>query len=147
MNWLCHSKRRLTVVNSSFSLFTNVLGQLRTATKRAGGTIKNNGSSPGKRLGVKKFTDEFVRPGAIIVRQRGTKFHAGQHVLMGRDHTLYAAVPGFVRFYVQTAGRFSRRYVGLVLDKTEKLPRDEAAHGRSRYFGLVELTGAEPATY
>lgn len=60
---------------------------------------------------------------------------------MGRDHTLYAQVPGYVRFYVQAHGRFKRKYVGLVLDKSEKLPRDESTQGRSRYFGLVELNG------
>ena len=64
---------------------------------------------------------------------------------MGRDHTLYAAVPGFVRFYAQTAGRFQRKYVGLVLNRGERLPRDEAAFGRSRYCGLVELNGVETA--
>ena len=60
---------------------------------------------------------------------------------MGRDHTLHAKVPGYVRFYVQAQGRFRRKYVGLVLNKSEKLPRDENADGRSRYFGLVELNG------
>jgi large subunit ribosomal protein L27 len=60
---------------------------------------------------------------------------------MGRDHTLYANALGYVRFYVQSDGRFSRKYVGLVLNRGERLPRDEAAHGRSRYFGLVELNG------
>ena len=60
---------------------------------------------------------------------------------MGRDHTLHAKVPGYVRFYVQVQGRFRRKYVGLVLNKSEKSPRDENADGRSRYFGLVELNG------
>lgn len=60
---------------------------------------------------------------------------------MGRDHTLHAQIPGYVRFYVQAHGRFKRKYVGLVLNKSEKLPRDENALGRSRYFGLVELNG------
>ncbi|PVF99034.1 hypothetical protein CPB86DRAFT_703908 [Serendipita vermifera] len=135
--WLCQLQRH------NAPAFTHVLGQIRTATKRAGGTIKNHGGSAGRRLGVKKFSDEFVTPGTIIVRQRGTNFHPGQHVLMGRDHTLYAAVPGYVRFYVQSFGRFSRKYVGLVLNRGERLPRDEAAHGRSRYFGLVELAGIQ----
>jgi len=135
LNWLCAPRRPTPGVTAS------LLGQIRTATKRAGGTIKNHGGSAGRRLGVKKFSDEFVTPGSIIVRQRGTKFHPGQHVLMGRDHTLYAAVPGHVRFYVQASGRFSRKYVGLVLNRGERLPRDEAAYGRSRYFGLVELSG------
>ncbi|CAG7846324.1 SubName: Full=Related to MRP7-mitochondrial ribosomal protein, large subunit {ECO:0000313/EMBL:CCA69666.1} [Serendipita indica DSM 11827] len=138
--WQCLSRQ----LNIPWAL-PNALGQIRTATKRAGGSIKNHGGSAGRRLGIKKFSDEFVTPGSIIVRQRGTKFHPGQHVLMGRDHTLYAAVPGYVRFYIQTSGRFSRKYVGLVLDRGERLPRDEAEHGRSRYFGLVELNGVETA--
>lgn len=80
-----HSKSLLRCVNklyyivSRYNLFS-VLGQVRTATKRAGGTVRNHGGSPGQRLGVKKFTDEAVIPGNIIVRQRGTQFHPGQHV-------------------------------------------------------------------
>ena len=58
---------------------------------------------------------------------------------MGRDHTLYAQVSGYARFYLRAYGRFKRKDVGLVLNKAEKLPRDENAHGRSRYFGLVEM--------
>jgi len=115
------------------------LGSVRTATKRAGGTVRNHGHSPGKRLGVKKFSDEYVIPGNIIVRQRGTQFHPGQHVGMGRDHTIFALVPGYVRFYSKKWMNGERRYVGLVLNRGEKLPRDEAALGRSRYFGLVDL--------
>ncbi|TFK92306.1 hypothetical protein K466DRAFT_540048 [Polyporus arcularius HHB13444] len=115
------------------------LGSVRTATKRAGGTVSNHGGSPGKRLGVKKFSDEYVIPGNILVRQRGTVFHPGQHVKMGRDHTLYATVPGFVRFYKVPGSRKDRKYVGVVLQKGEKLPRDETNHGRSRFFGLVDL--------
>ncbi|CDO73544.1 hypothetical protein BN946_scf185014.g14 [Trametes cinnabarina] len=117
------------------------LGSVRTATKRAGGTVSNHGGSPGKRLGVKKFSDEFVIPGNILVRQRGTVFHPGQHVKMGRDHTLYATVPGYVRFYKIPGSRKDRKYVGIVLNKGEKLPRDETDLGRSRFFGLVDLNG------
>ncbi|KAL0578692.1 54S ribosomal protein L2 mitochondrial [Marasmius crinis-equi] len=122
---------------SPFSL--SGVGSIRTATKRAGGTISNHGGSPGKRLGVKKFSDEFVIPGNIIVRQRGTVFHPSQNVGMGRDHTLYALVPGYVRFYKEKYMRGERKYVGVVLNRGEKLPRDTAAHGRSRYFGFVNL--------
>ncbi|KAI0372925.1 ribosomal protein L27 [Pilatotrama ljubarskyi] len=123
------------------------LGSVRTATKRAGGTVSNHGGSPGKRLGVKKFSDEYVIPGNILVRQRGTVFHPGQHVRMGRDHTLYAAVPGYVRFYKIPGSRKDRKYVGIVLNKGEKLPRDETSLGRSRFFGLVDLNAfkREPA--
>ncbi|KAI0807743.1 ribosomal L27 protein-domain-containing protein [Fomes fomentarius] len=123
------------------------LGQVRTATKRAGGTVSNHGGSPGKRLGVKKFSDEYVIPGNILVRQRGSVFHPGQHVKMGRDHTLYATVPGFVRFYKVPGSRKDRKFVGIVLNKGEKLPRDETNRGRSRFFGLVNLAAfnKEPA--
>ena len=58
---------------------------------------------------------------------------------MGRDHTIYALVPGFVRFYSEKWMNGQRRYVGVVLNRGEKLPRDEATQGRSRYFGLVDL--------
>lgn len=62
---------------------------------------------------------------------------------MGRDHTIYADTPGFVRFYRLKKGRTERRFVGVVLERGEILPRDEQALGRSRYFGLVELNGVE----
>ncbi|TFY71753.1 hypothetical protein EVG20_g1242 [Dentipellis fragilis] len=117
----------------------SVLGSVRTATKRAGGSTRNHGGSPGKRLGVKKFSDQFVIPGNIIVRQRGTQFHPGQHVKMGRDHTIYAVAPGFVRFYKEKWMRGERKFVGVVLTRGEKLPRDEAELGRSRWFGLTNL--------
>jgi len=127
-------------------LFQQSLGQIRTATKRAGGTVRNNGSSPGKRLGIKKFSDEPVIPGNIIVRQRGTQFHPGQHVKIGRDHTIYAMVPGFVRFYsLPWRGGKPRRFVGVVLNRGERLPRDEETLGRSRHFGLVNVAqNADP---
>lgn len=68
------------------------------ASKKAGGSSRNGRDSAGKRLGVKKFGGEFVLSGNIIVRQRGTKFHAGSHVGMGTDHTLFATMDGFVKF-------------------------------------------------
>ena len=58
---------------------------------------------------------------------------------MGKDHTLYATVPGFVRYYKEPRSRSDRKYVGVVPNKEEKLPRDETAHGRSRYTHLVNL--------
>lgn len=99
--------------------------------------MRNHGGSPGKRLGVKKFSDQAVIPGNIIIRQRGTSFHPGQNVGMGRDHTIYALTPGFVRFYKEKWLRGERRFVGIVSTRGETLPRDETALGRDRYFGLV----------
>jgi hypothetical protein len=61
-------------------------------------------------------------------------------VKMGKDHTIYATTPGFVRFYKEPLGSGERKYVGVVLKRDEKLPRNEALHGRSRYSHLVNLT-------
>ncbi len=68
------------------------------AHKKAGGSSRNGRDSPGKRLGVKKYGGEAVIPGNIIVRQRGTKWHPGNGVGLGRDYTIYAVVPGRVQF-------------------------------------------------
>jgi len=68
------------------------------ANKNGGGTSRNGRDSAGKRLGVKAFAGEAVSAGSIIVRQRGTKFHTGSNVGIGRDHTIYALVDGQVRF-------------------------------------------------
>lgn len=77
------------------------------AHKKAGGSSRNGRDSEGRRLGVKKFGGEFVIPGNIIVRQRGTKFHAGENVDMGKDHTLFAVAEGNVSF----RSRRGRTYV------------------------------------
>ena len=68
------------------------------ASKKAAGSTRNGRDSAGRRLGVKRFGGELVRPGTIIVRQRGTKFHLGNNVKMGRDFTIYAVIDGRVRF-------------------------------------------------
>lgn len=68
------------------------------ATKKAGGSTRNGRDSAGQRLGVKRFAGQLVNPGTIIIRQRGTKFHPGTNVGMGRDHTIYALVLGKVEF-------------------------------------------------
>jgi large subunit ribosomal protein L27 len=75
------------------------------AHKKAGGSSRNGRDTAGKRLGVKKFGGEHVVPGNIIVRQRGTKWHAGRNVGMGRDHTLFALTEGKVRFRLGPGGR------------------------------------------
>lgn len=68
------------------------------AHKKAGGSSRNGRDSEAKRLGVKAFGGELISAGSIIVRQRGTKMHAGDNVGMGRDHTLFAKVTGRVDF-------------------------------------------------
>ncbi len=75
------------------------------AHKKAGGSSRNGRDSTGRRLGVKKYGGELVVPGNILVRQRGTKFHPGDNVGIGKDHTLFSKVDGNVKFNKKAAGR------------------------------------------
>ena len=75
------------------------------AHKKAGGSSSNGRDSAGRRLGVKRFAGQFVKAGEILVRQRGTLFHPGENVGMGRDHTLFALSEGRVSFRKKAAGR------------------------------------------
>ena len=81
------------------------------AHKKAGGSSRNGRDSAGRRLGVKLFGGQLASPGNIIVRQRGTKFHPGVNVGMGKDHTLFALVEGKVSF-ARKAG--NRTYISVV---------------------------------
>ena len=80
------------------------------AQKKAGGSSRNGRDSKGRRLGVKKFGGEAVIAGNIIIRQRGTKWHPGVNVGMGKDHTLFALNDGIVRFH---SGKLGRKYVSV----------------------------------
>ena len=81
------------------------------AHKKAGGSTRNGRDSNPKYLGVKRYGGETVSAGNIIVRQRGTKFHPGKNVGMGRDHTLHALIEGKVKF--QTKGPKNRKFVSI----------------------------------
>jgi large subunit ribosomal protein L27 len=87
------------------------------AHKKAGGSSRNGRDSAGRRLGIKLFGGEQVVAGNILARQRGTKWHPGQNVGMGKDHTLFALIDGRVEFRTKTKGR---TYVSV-------LPMTEAA--------------------
>ena len=84
------------------------------AHKKAGGSTRNGRDSISKRLGVKRFGGQEVRAGNIIVRQRGTRFHAGENVELGKDHTLFATADGRVEFQVK--GPRARKYVNVVAE-------------------------------
>ncbi|KAK9898363.1 hypothetical protein P389DRAFT_32808 [Cystobasidium minutum MCA 4210] len=200
----CQPSTSRSVIAPLFDAACPSTTQIRTATKRGGGSTKNNRSSAGRRLGVKRFGGQYVKAGEILLRQRGTSWWPGQHVGMGRDHTLFALEPGYVRMYKEprtakqtpgsknilqapsfrnmishnpatgqaipvspqtsassttsstsfstsseaaetTAGtrdlikRKERRYIGIVLDRDEQLPRDLREQGRSRRLGVVQL--------
>ena len=80
------------------------------AHHKSGGSSRNGRDSPGQRLGVKKYGSEHVVPGNIIVRQRGTQYHPGKFVGMGRDYTIFAKVEGRVKF---PSGIKGRQYISI----------------------------------
>ena len=84
------------------------------AHKKAGGSTKNGRDSNAKRLGVKRFGGQVVSAGSILVRQRGTKFHAGVNVGIGKDHTLFAKADGVVKFEVK--GPKNRKFVSIIAE-------------------------------
>lgn len=81
------------------------------ATSKTGGSTQNNRDSHSKRLGVKLFEGQVVTGGEIIVRQRGTKFHPGKNVGLGKDHTIFATAPGHIKFHFGPKGR---KYISII---------------------------------
>jgi len=82
------------------------------AHKKAGGSTKNGRDSESKRLGVKLYGGQVAKAGNIIVRQRGTQYHPGENVGIGKDHTIFATTEGAVKFEVK--GKYNRRYISVV---------------------------------
>jgi large subunit ribosomal protein L27 len=87
------------------------------AHKKGAGSSRNGRDSQSKRLGVKRFGGEFVVPGNIIVRQRGTKFHVGEGVDIGKDHTIFATVEGYVEFK-RMRGRDGQKQINIVSERS-----------------------------
>ena len=81
------------------------------ATKKAGGSSRKGRDSAGRRLGVKRYAGQIVLPGNIIVRQRGTKIHPGDHVGMGKDHSIFSLVKGKVHF---KTSKLNRKFVSVI---------------------------------
>jgi large subunit ribosomal protein L27 len=102
------------------------------AHKKAGGSSRNGRDSESKRLGVKLFGSQSARAGNIIVRQRGTKWHAGDNVGMGKDHTLFALTDGTVAF---RDGKLGRKYVPVMPAGQEK--EERSRKGRSPEKGAA----------
>jgi large subunit ribosomal protein L27 len=100
--------------------------QLRTAYHAAQGQANGPKNGAGKRLGLKKGATAYVVPGTMIFRQRGTKWHPGENVGIGRDHTIYSKIAGYVRYYrdPRDTGRHrNRKYIGVVFEKEGKESR------------------------
>lgn len=130
-------RMNLVGLKPSLGLFVGNLMQTRNATKRVSGSKTNKNDSAGRRLGPKVYESHFVRPGQIIMRQRGTKIHPGENTGIGKDHTIFALEPGYVRFYYDPFHPL-RKYVGVALSKDLTLPSPHFAP-RIRRFGYVEI--------
>jgi len=112
--------------------------QIRTATKKTAGSKTHMKDSAGRRLGPKKQDGELVSIGQILMRQRGTKFYPGENVGIGRDHTLFALEPGYVRYYLDPFHP-KRKFIGVALHRNIRLPLPHW-EPRVRRFGYVEIT-------
>lgn len=92
------------------------------AHKKGGGSSRNGRDSNSQRLGVKRYSGEYVIPGNIIVRQRGTKFHPGENVGIGKDHTIFATIEGLVAFE-RMRGRDGQKQISVypIVEEEETL--------------------------
>ncbi|KAJ5948934.1 54S ribosomal protein L27 [Penicillium verhagenii] len=108
------------------------------------GTANRHSRDPaGKRLGAKRSGGEYVVPGCIIFKQRGSLWFPGDNCAMGRDHTIYATQAGYVRYYLDPLQHPDRKYIGVVFDKEDKLPYPRNAPSRRR-LNMVSAPRIEP---
>ncbi|KAL5336325.1 ribosomal L27 protein-domain-containing protein [Aspergillus crustosus] len=117
----------------SFNPTSRSLTQIRHASHSAQGAANKHSRDPaGKRLGAKRAGGEYVVPGCIIFKQRGTKWFPGENCAMGRDHTIYAAESGYVRYYRDPELHPDRKYIGVVFEKDGTLPTPRNAPTRRK---------------
>ncbi|KAF2734325.1 ribosomal protein L27 [Polyplosphaeria fusca] len=107
---------------NGISATSPTLSFVRHATHQAQGRANGAKDGPGKRLGAKKSGGEWVIPGNIIFRQRGTAWFPGENCAMGRDHCIYALESGYVRYYRDPLKHPERQYIGICFEKDGKLP-------------------------
>ncbi|TVY47308.1 54S ribosomal protein L27, mitochondrial [Lachnellula cervina] len=99
-----------------------VLTFVRHASHAQQGAVNKAKDGPGKRLGAKKSGEQYVIPGNIIFRQRGTHWFPGENCAMGRDHTIYATESGYVKYYKDPETNPKRQYIGVVFERAQVLP-------------------------
>ncbi|KAI9822413.1 MAG: 54S ribosomal protein L2 mitochondrial [Pycnora praestabilis] len=126
--------RRLFITSSRSSILTSI----RHASHQAQGRANGAKDGPGKRLGAKKTGEQYVIPGNIIFRQRGTHWYPGENVGMGRDHTIYAAETGYVKYYKDPERHPKRKYIGVVFERDQSLPLPRNA-ARRRRLGMFAV--------
>ncbi|KAI1323654.1 ribosomal L27 protein-domain-containing protein [Xylariaceae sp. FL0255] len=122
----------------------NIDGRRHASVKSQGAYKLRDSSTIPKKLGAKKSGDSYVITGNIIYKQRGTKWHPGENVGIGRDHTIYALVSGYVKYYRDPKRHPKRQYIGVVFDKNDKLPY-EANAIRKRKLNMVASPIPPPA--
>ncbi|KAF2465175.1 uncharacterized protein BDR25DRAFT_337124 [Lindgomyces ingoldianus] len=135
----------LRAANGSF-IPSPTLAFVRHASHQTQGRANGAKQGPGKRLGAKKSGGEYVIPGNIIFRQRGTAWFPGENCAMGRDHCIYATRSGYVRYYRDPLKHPMRQYIGVVFEKHETLPYPPNAARRRRLGMLAVRTQSEPET-
>ena len=141
----------MSVWNSLIGLKARPLGrftpsvflQIRSATKKAAGSRTSMKDSAGRSLGPKKHEGQEVKPGEILMRQRGTKFYPGENVGIGKDHTIFALEPGYMRYYLDPFHP-KRKFIGVALRSDLKLPTPHFAP-RVRRFGRQIIGNPESA--
>ncbi|TLD30900.1 hypothetical protein PspLS_02538 [Pyricularia sp. CBS 133598] len=120
-----------------------VEGRRTAAVKSAGAYRIPNKKTLMKKMGAKKSGDQYVIPGNIIFKQRGTIWHPGENVIMGRDHTIHAAVTGYVKFYRDPELHPHRQFIGVAFNRDDTLPYPK--HGvRRRKLNMVAVKRKEP---
>ncbi|OJD33394.1 ribosomal protein l27 [Diplodia corticola] len=115
---------------------------VRHATHQAQGRANGPKNGAGKRLGAKKTGEQYVVPGNIIFRQRGSLWFPGENCAMGRDHTIHATASGYVKYYRDPAKHPKRRYIGVVFERTQTLPSPPHA-ARRRRLGMMAVPRAD----
>lgn len=139
----------LTIPKTTPSLSRPLLpfSQVRYASHASQGTANRHSRDPaGKRLGAKRSGGEYVVPGCIIFKQRGSKWFPGDNCGMGRDHTIYATQAGYVRYYLDPERHPERRYIGVVFEKEGRLPHPRNAPSRRR-LNMTTIPRVEPIAY
>ncbi|RDA84784.1 hypothetical protein CP532_1000 [Ophiocordyceps camponoti-leonardi (nom. inval.)] len=141
MSLLCLVRRPLVRISSGPWA---VQGLRQASVKSQGAYKKKNKRTTPKKLGAKKTGDQFVIPGNILFKQRGSVWWPGENCFMGRDHTIHTKVSGYVKFYRDPERHPDRKYIGVVFNKEDKLPYGRHAE-RKRRLGMVAHPRAVPA--
>ncbi|EFX00541.1 50S ribosomal protein [Grosmannia clavigera kw1407] len=125
----------------------SIVGGHRFAAVKAQGAyrLKNKKTLP-KKLGAKRVGDQYVLPGTIIYKQRGTLWHAGENSILGRDHTIHSAIAGFVKYYRDPAKHPDRQYIGVTYDRNDTLPYSPQ-EARKRRLGMTAIPRKSSAAF